>query len=163
MANVMKVLKEEISRIARKEAKAAVAPVRKPSVRYRKDIADLKRRMALVEKVNKELQNRLKKIEGAQPAPQAAETAGRAWITGRGIKRLRAKLRLSQAEFAKLVGVSDQAVYMWEKNSGMLKLRGATKGKVFAVRGIGARAAKARLAEMQKAKKPVSKRRKTKR
>ena len=40
MPNVMKVLKDEISRISRKEAKAAVSPVRKPSVRLRKHVAN---------------------------------------------------------------------------------------------------------------------------
>ena len=63
MPNIARVLKEEIARISRKEAKAAVSPIRKPSVRYRKDIADLKRRMESLEKTNKELVARLAKIE----------------------------------------------------------------------------------------------------
>ena len=159
MPNVMKVLKDEISRISRKEAKAAVAPVRKPSVRHRKDIADLKRRMASLEKVSKELQSRLAKAEAAQPAP-AGQPDTRGWISGKGIKRLRKRLGLSQAEFAKLVGVSDQAVYIWESKPGTLKLRESTKGKVFAVRSLGAREAQQRLEEMQKTKRPVSRRRK---
>ena len=54
MPNIARVLKEEISRISRKEAKAAVAPIRKPSVRLRKDVADLKRRLALMEKVREQ-------------------------------------------------------------------------------------------------------------
>ena len=149
MPNVMKVLKEEISRISRKEAKAAVSPVRKPSARYRKDIADLKRRMALQEKANKQLQGRLAKVEAAQPAAPTAEPAGRGWISGEGIKSLRKRLGLSQADFARLVGVSDQAVCIWENKSGMLRLRDSTKTSVFAVRGIGVREAKRRLEAME--------------
>jgi DNA-binding transcriptional regulator YiaG len=155
MPNVNTVLKEEISRISRKEAKAAVAPIRKPSVRYRKDLADLKRRMAQLEKVNRELQARLTKVEGAQPVPQAAEGSVKGWISGKGIKSLRNRLGLSQDRFAKLIGVSAQAVYLWERKTGMLRLRGVTKAKVFSVRGIGAKEAKKRLAEMAAAGKPV--------
>jgi len=40
MPNVAAVLKAEIARISRKEAKAAVSPIRKPSVRLRKDVAN---------------------------------------------------------------------------------------------------------------------------
>ena len=112
MPDIAKVLKEEISRIARKEAKAAVAPIRKPSTRLRKDVADLKRRLALMEKANKEVQSRLAKLVAAQPVAPSTESVGRGWISGKGIKSLRKRLGLSQTEFAKLIGVSDQAVYV---------------------------------------------------
>lgn len=55
MPNIAKILKDEISRIARKEAKQAVAPFRKPTAGARRTFADLKRRMAALEKVNKQL------------------------------------------------------------------------------------------------------------
>jgi DNA-binding transcriptional regulator YiaG len=160
MPNVASVLKQEIARIARKEAKAAVGPLRKPSVRARADIAGLKRRLAALEKANKDLLARLVKVEAAQPVP-ATEPAARGWISGKGIRSLRKRLGLSQNEFARLAGVSGQAVYMWESKTGTLTLRGPTKAKVFAVRGLGAREARRRLAEMaeaaakQPARKPV--------
>jgi DNA-binding transcriptional regulator YiaG len=158
MPNIAKVLKEEISRIARHEAKVAVSPIRKPTIRLRRDVADLKVRLALMEKVNKQLQVVLTKIQAAQPAAPATESESKGWISGKGIRSLRKRLGLSQAEFAKLVGVSDQGVYQWESKPGMLKLRPATKGAVFAVRGIGAKEAKQRLAEMAKqAVKPTKK------
>jgi DNA-binding transcriptional regulator YiaG len=152
MPNLAKTLKEEISRIARHEAKLAVTPIRKPTIRLRRDVAELKARLASLEKANKELSALVAKIQGAQPEP-APEAADKGWISGKGIKSLRKRLGLSQAEFAKLVGVSDQGVYQWESKSGMLKLRNATKAAVFAVRGIGAREAKQRLEQM--GKKPV--------
>jgi hypothetical protein len=46
-----------------------------------------------------------------------------------------------------------EGVYQWERKPGMLRLRDATKAAVMAVRGLGAREAKARLAEMAKVKK----------
>ena len=45
------------------------------------------------------------------------------------------------------------AVYIWERKPGMLRMRDATKAAVMAVRGLGAREAKARLAEMVPVKK----------
>lgn len=120
----------------------------------RKDVAALKRRMAASETAIREIQTLLKRIEKALPASPPEQTS-RAWISGKGIKSLRKRLGLSQAEFARLLGVSDQTVYKWERKSGMLEFRGVTKAKVLAVRGIGAREAKKRLAEMkQKAMKP---------
>jgi DNA-binding transcriptional regulator YiaG len=160
MPNIAKVLKDEIARISRKEARAAVAPVRKPSIRLRKDVADLKTRIAALEKANQQLQGRLKAVESATPTPPPSESA-KGWITGNGINNLRRKMGVSQAELASLVGVSPNAVYIWETKPGMLKLRSATKAAVFAIRGIGAREARKRLeaikAKTVKAKKTAKK------
>lgn len=142
--------KAEVIRLARHEAKAAVTPVRKPSVAARRAIADLKRRVALLEKENKRLAALMGKIP--QPEPVAAPAGPRSWISGKGVRSLRQKLGLSQEAFAKLVGVSPQGVYQWERKSGMLRMRDATKAAVMAVRGLGAREAKAKLAEMAKPK-----------
>ena len=150
MSNVMTVLKAEISRLSRKEAKQAVAPFRKPTAGARRTFADLKRRVALLEKENNRLGALMAKIP--QPEPVAAPTGSRNWISGKGVRSLRQKLGLSQEAFAKLVGVSPQGVYQWERKPGMLRMRDATKAAVMAVRGLGAREAKARLAEMAKAK-----------
>ena len=50
------------------------------------------------------------------------------------------------------MGVSPNAVYQWEHKSGMLRLRSKTRAAVMAVRELGAREAKAKLAEMGKKK-----------
>jgi len=63
------------------------------------------------------------------------------------VKQFRAKLDLSQAELAKLLGVSGQAVYLWERRDGRLQLRGKAKASLFALRTLGKREAKARLNE----------------
>ena len=152
MPNIAKVLKEEISRIARKEAKAVAAPLHRPSARARKDIAELKRRIAAMEQLNKGLVSRLAKLEGALPAPAPTDSEAKGWISGKGVRSLRKRLGLTQGEFAKLVGVTGNAVYQWESRPGMLKLRAKTKAAVFAVRGIGAKKAKQRLAAMKPAK-----------
>jgi DNA-binding transcriptional regulator YiaG len=157
MPNVAKVLKEEISRIARKEGKLLVSRIRGPAGRRRRDIADIKRRLLALEKNAKACVARLARLEGTQAVAAAAKPAERGWISGKGIRSLRKRLGLSQADFAKLVNASAQAVYVWESKPGTLKLRQATKAAVFAVRDIGAKEARRRLAETAKPAKSARK------
>lgn len=151
MPNVMSVLKAEITRLARKEAKAAVAPVRKPAGSVRRTIADLKRRLATLEQETRRLATLVTKIPTPQPE---ATTGSKARITAKGIRSLQRKLGLSRAEFAKLVGVSANNVYQWESKHGPLRVRETTRASILAVRDMGAREAKARLTEMAVAVKP---------
>ena len=125
MANVMKALKEEISRIARSEVSAALKPIKSVNAAQRKYIADLRRQLSELEKENKQLARRLEKIEEAMPKPEPEEDAGRAWITSAGIRSMRKRLRLSQKAFADLAGVSLPTVANWEssKNTGKLNVR----------------------------------------
>lgn len=152
MPNIVKVLKEEIARISRKEVKAAVIRVHRPTVKLRKHVAALKRRMAAVEKENRRLQAVVGRLEAAPLAVPAA-SAPRARITAKGLRSLRRKLRLSQAEFARLVGVTDQSVYNWERKQGAVRLRDKTRDAVLAVRPLGAREARERLADVQRPRK----------
>jgi DNA-binding transcriptional regulator YiaG len=158
MPNVAKVLREEISRIARKEAKIAVSPVRRPSVRLRKEVANLRRRMSLVEKDTRQLQVLLRKMAAAQPATVPHEREERVRITAKGMRSLRRKLGFSRAKFAALLGVSSQMVYNWEKAEGALRLREKTKASLLSIRGLGVKDAERRLAET-KPEKVASKRR----
>jgi len=157
--NVMQVLKQEIARIARKEAKALVAPVKKPSGSARRAVADIKRRVAALEKAGRQSRIALAKLTAAQPVISEAE-AGKARITARGMRSLRRHLRLSGNEFAKLLGVTSQAVYNWDKRSGALKVRPTTRTAILELRGLGAREARERLDAMKKPGKPGAKPRK---
>ena len=70
-------------------------------------------------------------------------------------------MRLSQADFGKLLGATPHAVYLWEKKLGALNLRDKTKAAILSVRGLAAREAKEKLAELGgKIKKVISKKRK---
>jgi DNA-binding transcriptional regulator YiaG len=155
MPNIARVMKDEISRIARKEAKHAVAPLHRHAADARRTFANLKRCVAALEKENKRMAALLAKVP--QPEPEAPAKA-KGWISGRGVRSLRQKLGLSQEAFAKLVSVTPNAVWIWESKPGMLRMRDATKAAVMAVRGLGAREAKAKLATMKAVKKPAGKR-----
>ena len=146
MSNIAKVLKAEIARISRKEAKGATQGIAKSNTWLRRIVADLKKRVVLLEKENKRLVATMKKHQ--VESPQKPEEEGkRARLTSKSIRSLRSKLGLSQASFAKLVGVTTHAVYLWENKEGALSLRDKTKAALLSVRGLGAREAKQKLAE----------------
>jgi DNA-binding transcriptional regulator YiaG len=144
MPNVMQVLRNEITRLARKEVKGSVSKVHKPTVQLKHDVAALKRTVSALVKANNIMQGVLEKMVSAQPA-EAPEQDAKARITGKGIRSLRKKLRLSQVEFGRLVGVTAQAVVNMEKKQGPLAVRKVTRAAILTIRGIGAREAKARL------------------
>ena len=146
MPNVMSVLKAEITRLAKKEAKAAVDPVRKPSIGTRKTLADLKQRVATLEKQVKGLTVLLSKMPQPQPEPVAGQKAR---ITGKGMRSLQRKLRLTREQFAKLVGITASGVYLWERKNGPLRVREATRAAILAIRNLTAGEAKERLAHPQ--------------
>jgi DNA-binding transcriptional regulator YiaG len=152
MIKVAKALKEEVVRLARKEAKVAAGRMHRPAVKVKKAVAGLKRRVALLERTLRQLQHALKKMPSGQASAAAPEPAGRVRITGKGMRSLRRTLRLSQSDFARLIGVTPQSVYLWERKSGAIRARQATRAAVLSVRGIGAREAKRRLAEAKPAK-----------
>lgn len=140
MPNIAKVLKAEIQRISRNEIKAVVAGLRKDVIGLKKTVADLKKRLAKSESYNKSLLAGKESV-AAKSAPDGSDV-DKARITAKMIRSIRDRLGLSQNAFAKLVGVSSQAVYQWERTTGRLKFRGATKAKIIAVRKIGKREAK---------------------
>ena len=153
--NVMSVLKAEISRLARKEARAVVAPVKKASATYRGLIAGLRKQINA-------LQKEVAILKRAIPSPERAlatktEPEGRFWITGKGIRTLRKRTGLTQAKFAKLVGVSVPTVVNWEKAKGKLNLRKAAAGALRGLRGKGKREVAEMLPKEAKAPKAKAK------
>jgi DNA-binding transcriptional regulator YiaG len=164
MSNVVKILKAEIARISKKEAKSATQAIGKSNTWLRKTVADLRKRVLLLENENKRLVAVLKKYQVAQPEKADAEEGKKARFTSRGVRALRKNLRLSQADFGKLLGTTPGAVHLWEKKVGALNLREKTKAAILSVRGLGAREAKEKLKEIggkiKKGVKPALKRRK---
>ena len=147
MSNVVKILKAEIARISKREAKSATEAIGKSNTWLRKTVADLKKRLLVLEKENKHLVAAMKKRQIESPSKADQEEGKKARFTGRGIRALRKKLRLSQADFGKLVGTTPGAVHLWEKKDGPLSLRDKTKAAILSVRGLGAGEAKQKLTE----------------
>lgn len=140
MPNLGTILKGEISRLARKEIKAAVDPIRKANAGHRKEIAELKRQVT-------SLQRDLKAAaRPSKPRPEGEQAQANTRFSAKGLKSLRAKLGLSAAEFGSLVGAGAQSIYNWE--AGKAVPRAPQRGALASVRGLGKREAAKRLAAM---------------
>lgn len=140
MPNLSTVIKSEITRLARKEIKAAVDPLRKAGAGYRREIAELKRQVAA-------LQRDLESASRAPRAqPQEASDGKKTRFVAKGLKSLRARLGLSAADFGLLVGASGQSVYNWE--AGKTVPRQGQVTAIASVRGLGKREAMKRLASL---------------
>jgi DNA-binding XRE family transcriptional regulator len=142
MSSIMKELKTEIARLARKEINKELAPVKRVTAAQRGLIADLRRQLAALQKEIGGLRRAVPTVEVPVAAPSAdAEGAGRFWITGKGVRTLRKRLGLTQAEFAKLAGVSGQTVVNWEATEGKIALRRKdTPAKLKEIRSLNKRA-----------------------
>ena len=140
MPNIATVLKQEITRLARKEAKAHVEPLRTASAQYRKDIAELKRQLRAMKKrvdyLDAQERKRLRK------PVSVSEAEGRRFSPG-WLKAHRHRLGLAAADYAELVGVSPQTIYNWEH--GKSKPRKEQLAALAAIRRIGKREAQRRL------------------
>ena len=149
MSNLVSCLKSEIVRLSRKEAKAAADPLRKPSSVARTAIADLKRRVDSLEKELRRVNGVLSKVQSAQPCqPCSSEPAAsdvKMRITSRNVKSLRNRLGLTASAFAKLLGVTDNWVYLYENKAGALKMRTATLAAFLAAKAMTAAEARAKL------------------
>ncbi|HKL21066.1 MAG TPA: helix-turn-helix domain-containing protein [Tichowtungia sp.] len=118
----MKELKAEIIRLARKEIKQELEPIKRVNAAQRGYIADLRREIT---ELQKEI-NLLKKVmpeEEVKAVEEKKDTPSRFWITGKGVVSLRKRLDLTQAELAALAGVSAQSITKWEKEEGKIPFR----------------------------------------
>ena len=141
MPNIATVLKEEIRRLAKKEAKRQVAPLRKTTTQHRRDIAALKRELREQGRRNAKLEKALARGMVTGASAPSADTAPR--FSPTWLAKHRAKLGVSAADYAKLVGVSGLTIYNWEK--GKTRPRAAQLEALSAVRGMGKRQVVGRL------------------
>jgi len=140
MPNIASVLKDEIRRLAKKEIKAQVGTTKQAVVKYRSDIAKLKRQLGQQERQIKLLKKQTQQQTGQ---PQPTEDVR---YSARSVKAQRQRLELSAADYGKLVGVSGLTIYNWEHEKA--RPRKAQLAALVAVRGIGKREALMKLAEL---------------
>jgi DNA-binding transcriptional regulator YiaG len=140
MSKIATILREEITRLARKEVKDQIEALRKANAQYRRDIAQLKREAASLSKQVAFLQQLERKR--ASEVGSKVSTEGKRFSL-RGLISHRQKLGLSAADYGKLVGVSAQTVYNWE--CGNSKPRDQQLAALVAVRNLRKREAVKRL------------------
>jgi len=152
MPNIATVLKEEILRLARKEVRRQTNVLKKASAQYRKDIAEMKRRVSDLQRKVSPLEKQV--LKGvSSPVPEA--DAERVRFTAKGLRSQRKRLGLSAAECGKLVGVTDQTIYNWER--GQARPRQEQLARIASLRRMGKREAHARLERLTRGSKKKSK------
>ena len=144
MSSVAQLLKTELSRVARREMRAQVEPLRKQSAVHRRHIAALKRQVVALEK----LVAQLKRSNGRalRAAPPEGEEASGVRFSAKGLKTLRTRFGFSAAQMGKLIGVSGQSVYNWENRKAVP--RRSQVAALAQLRGLGKREALARLEQL---------------
>jgi len=144
MPNLASVLKDEISRLARKEVRSQTEKMKKASSLHRRDIAAMKRQITQLERQVALLGG---KVLGAPPAPAAKEeNDSNLRFTAKGLRSQRKRLGLSAADYALLVGVTPQSIYNWERESS--RPRKGQIATLAALRGIGKKEALARIEQI---------------
>jgi len=144
MANLATVLKSEIARLARKEVRAETSAMRKAVSKYRSDIADLKRTI-------KDQQRQISALSSKQAKQSKAvkpvkDELGSVRFSAKGLRSHREKLGISAADYASLVGVSPQTIYLWEHEQ--TRPRKSQVASLVEVRKLGVREAYRRLEDM---------------
>ncbi len=138
MPNFAGVLKEEIARLARKEAKAQADPMAEKLVELRRTVGALRKQVAEMAKVLAEVKGKVKSDEIISAENVAESDVEKSRITGGRIANLRARLGLSRNQMATLLGVNANSIYLWEQ--GKTRPRAAAKAKLMQLRGLGRRA-----------------------
>jgi len=140
MGKLETALKDEISRIAKKQTKALLE-------KHVDDIRKLKQRVAELQGEVVELK-KARAQEDAHLKMQTASTSDqKVRVSASQIKKLRTRLKISQPELALLLDVSPAAVGFWE--TGKANPRDDKKTQIAALRSLGLRDVK-RLLEAKK-------------
>jgi DNA-binding transcriptional regulator YiaG len=140
MTNLATTLKAEISRVARKEIRSQIEPLRKALAAHRADNAALRRRAEVLEK---EVQ-RLIRASPKHVTPSISEAQELPLrFSAKGFASHRARLGLSAADCGLLLGASGQSIYNWE--SGESRPRAKHLAALAAFRALGKKDAATRL------------------
>jgi len=147
MSNFSKVLNDEVRRLARKEIRSVLEKSHVDIAGLKRINRDLAKRVAQLEQKNKKL---IKAIDRQSPKEtEASAEFPLIRVSGKRVRVLRSKLKLSREAFAKLLGVSAPTIYLWEKSDGRLALQSRTLRAFSGIVGLGPREAQRRLAEIE--------------
>jgi DNA-binding transcriptional regulator YiaG len=145
MPNIASVLKSEISRVARKEARAEIASLKKAVALHRAEIAALKRRVQALEKELRGLGTGKAKTKPEVLASDESSHALR--YSAKSLASQRRRLGLSADDCGLLLGASGQSVYNWE--AGKARPRPKLLPAIAALRTLGKKQASALVASLR--------------
>jgi len=147
MPNIASILKDEISRVARKEIRVETESLKKAVVAYRTEIAALKRRAQALEQEVR----RLGKSSARAVSPAAEEPSSRKLrFSAKSLASQRRRLGLSAKDCGLLVGASGQSIYNWE--AGKARPRDSHLPTIATLRSLGKKEVAARLTSLREAR-----------
>ena len=146
MPNIAAVLRDEIVRLARKEIRQQTEKLRRGAIQHRKSIATLNQ---TVRDLQRQLALATAHARKASSASTPEAIPSRVRFTATGLRSLRKRLDLSADSFGRLVGVSAQTIYNWER--GVTRPSGRQLPALASSRLMGKREARRQLESAKKA------------
>jgi DNA-binding transcriptional regulator YiaG len=143
MPNLAALLKSEITRLARKEIRLEIEPLKKSAAHARSEIAALKKQLR-----NLQLElNKARRTAKPKPVEELDASAQGFRFRSAGMKAHRTKLGISAKDYGLLLGVSGLSVYKWE--DGKVKPRPKMLPRIAAMLRMGKREALRKLEELK--------------
>jgi len=133
LPNFASTIRDEVRRLARKESRAAVTPLRKQIHWLRRSLAQQRRALAQMERAARAAARR----PAASPSPGENSEGAQVRFSPAWMKKHRARLKMSREKYAKLLGASAQSVLGWE--SGRTRPRRKTVEAWARLRRMGVR------------------------
>jgi DNA-binding transcriptional regulator YiaG len=144
MPNIAQALKEEISRVARKEVRAETESLKKNQSAQRHEIVALRKLVQELERKLRGFEGR--RVETSERKPE--EETGRVLrFSAKGFATRRQALGLSASDVGLLLGTSGQSIYAWE--TGKSHPRAKYLPAIAALRSLGKKEAAAVLEKMR--------------
>ena len=135
MGKIEAVIRDEIRRLARKEIRQAIEPLRKENRELKHRVVKLEK---LAQPIHKEITKKKEaKLESMASLRAPEEEVKAARISPAWVQNLRMRLNVSQPELAGLIGVSASAVRTWEY--GTSEPKGQRREALVALRKLGRR------------------------
>jgi DNA-binding transcriptional regulator YiaG len=145
MPNIAVTLRQEITRVARREIRRETQILRRASAQYRRLIAELRRETKKLQ--SDVIRFALQASRNAAPTPRVLEAdSGKVRFSAKSVSSQRKRLGISAADYGKLIGVTGHTVYKWEH--GTARPRKAQIAALGSLRTLGKREALSRLGQM---------------
>ncbi len=133
--DLLSVLKAEITRLARKELRAELEPMKNAATHAKAQVAALRAEVGALQKKVKRLEKQAGRVESRVASNDQEPSKQR--FTAKGFASLRARLGISRAQMGQLIGASGVAVRKWEEGENIPRVK--YQVAIFALRGKGKR------------------------
>jgi len=148
MGKIESVIRSEVVRLARKEIRATCQPVASTVRALKRQVSQLSKAVRALKKLGDSLsQQRAAEKPKLEASPEELKSAR---FSPQLIKKLRLRLGLTQAELARLIGVSSPSIAFWER--GRNRPTDSNKLALVAIRKLGRRQVRRLLGAEEQAK-----------